>query len=77
MKGGGVAIYIIYIKNGIFYNLRDDLAVLQEGKFESIFIAVISKGTSTIVGEMYRVLNTQEEKNHTFPALIRQTQILQ
>ncbi len=60
MKGGGVA---IYIKNGITYTLRDDLAVFQEGKFESIFIEVNSKGTSTIVGEIYRVPNTQEEES--------------
>ncbi len=37
--------------------------MFQEGKFESFFIEVNLDGTRTIVGEIYRVPNTQEEES--------------
>ena len=38
---GGVA---IYIRDNIQYNLREDLSILIEGEFESIFIESINNG---------------------------------
>ena len=52
----GVAIYIHdNIQNQ--YNLREDLSIFI-GKFESIFIDSINNGQTSIVGEIYRIPNT-------------------
>ena len=44
------------------YKTRDDIAINVENEFESIFIELIGDGnhTNTIVGEIYRVPNTNE-----------------
>jgi hypothetical protein len=54
---GGVG---IYIRHGINFKLRDDIALFHEGEFESIFIETKPAEKSTIVGEIYRVPNTNE-----------------
>ena len=57
---GGVAIYINSKHN---YKLRDDLAVNVSGIFESIFIEVHSDNFKAVVGEIYRVPNTNEVRS--------------
>lgn len=52
---GGVA---IYIKNKYTYKLREDLSVFKEGIFESVFLEINSKTDKCIIGEIYRVPNT-------------------
>ncbi len=54
---GGVA---IYINNKLNYKMRDDLAINKPGVFESIFIEVQSPKLNAIVGEIYRIPNTNE-----------------
>ena len=55
---GGVS---ILVNTNIRYNLREDLNVFDEGKFESIFIEIIRNHHSNIiVGEVYRVPGTNE-----------------
>ena len=56
-RRGGVAIYINSKHN---YKLRDDLAINVSGIFESIFIEVHSDNIKAVVGEIYRVPNTNE-----------------
>ena len=48
----------IYIRDNIQYNLREDLSIFIEGGFESIFIESIKNGQTSIVGEIYRIHNT-------------------
>ena len=54
---GGVA---IYLKNNITYKRRNDLEINIDGEFESIFLETNSNKTKTIVGEIYRIPNTNE-----------------
>ena len=49
MVRGGVA---IYIRDSIRFKLRDDITIFREGEFESLFIDITDKHTSTIVGEI-------------------------
>ena len=55
IRRGGVA---IYINEAIQYKLRDDLAIFVEGEFESIFIETTNTVNNTVVGEIYRVPNS-------------------
>ena len=55
MRRGGVC---IYINEAIQYKLRDDLAIFVEGEFESIFIETTNTVNNTVVGEIYRVPNS-------------------
>ena len=55
MRRGGVC---MYINDSIQFNLRDDLAIFEEGEFESIFIETANTINTTIVGEIYRIPNT-------------------
>ncbi len=57
---GGVA---IYVRDNIKYKLRDDISIFCEGEFESVFIEIINDTRNTIVGEVYRVPNTDERKS--------------
>jgi hypothetical protein len=57
-KCGGVA---IYVKQGITFNIREDLSIFEEGTFESLFIELIVNNKHTIVGEMYRLPSTNEK----------------
>ena len=52
---GGVAIYVL---EGLSYKIRNDLAVHIDNEFESIFIEVKHRRDSVIVGEIYRVPNS-------------------
>ena len=52
---GGVG---MYIKSGITFKLRPDLAPHIEGIFESIFIEILNPDLRYIVGEIYRPPNT-------------------
>ena len=54
---GGVA---IYVHDRLKYKLRDDLAIFEEGFFESCFIEIFNGKKNSIVGEVYRVPNTNE-----------------
>ncbi len=54
---GGVA---MYIKSNIQYKLRNDLAIFEEGVFESIFVET---SDNMIVGEIYRIPNTNVKKS--------------
>ena len=57
-SGGGVS---ILIKSNIKYNVRDDLKIYDEKKFESIFIEIPRKNKANIiVGEVYRTPGTNE-----------------
>ena len=57
VKKGGVG---IYINDKIHYSPRDDLSVFIEGEFETIFVEVEQNDRNIIVGEIYRVPNTNE-----------------
>lgn len=55
MMRGGVA---LYIRNNIQYKIREDLGIFIEGEFESVFVETMGNTPSTIIGEIYRVPNT-------------------
>ena len=54
---GGVA---IYIKQDFVYKERDDLSDYHEGEFEAAFVEIKDMNKTLIVGEIYRVPNTNE-----------------
>lgn len=54
-RGGGVA---MFINNNLHFKIRDDLSIFNEGLFESLFIEISLNGKSYVVGEIYRVPNT-------------------
>lgn len=54
---GGVA---IYINDKHTFKMRDDIATNVTGIFESIFIEVYSDHLKAVVGEIYRVPNSNE-----------------
>ena len=56
-KGGGVA---IYVHDSLNFKERPDLSVNVQKEFESIFIEVKQTPRPIIVGEIYRVPNTNE-----------------
>ncbi len=68
-RGGGVA---MYISENFDFKLRDDLMIYQDQEFESIFAEVTLNEQKLIVGEIYRVPNTNEQL-----AIQRYDQILQ
>ncbi len=53
--GGGVA---IYVHKSLSYITREDLAINVNNQFESVFIEVKGVKETVIVGEIYRVPNT-------------------
>ena len=55
---GGVA---IYVNKKFTCKERPDLSPFHEGEFETIFAEVKNKNTTLIVGEVYRVPNTNEK----------------
>ena len=57
MARGGVA---IYVNTKFSFKVRDDLATNVPGVFESVFIEIKSQKYNAIVGEIYRVPNTNE-----------------
>ena len=60
MARGGVA---IYVKESIQYKLREDLMTFIEGEYESIFIETNISNNKTIIGEIYRVPNSNLQKS--------------
>ena len=57
MTKGGVA---IYIRNDLKYKERPDLDIFVEGEFETVFVEILSESHSCIIGEIYRIPNTNE-----------------
>lgn len=57
-KGGGVG---IYIRDELQFIQRPDLALNIESEFESIFVEVTNLPQKLIVGEIYRIPNTNEQ----------------
>jgi hypothetical protein len=51
----------MYIRNAINYKLRTDISVFEEGEFESIFIETSDSEKATIIGEIYRIPNTNPQ----------------
>lgn len=73
-KGGGVS---IMIRKSLKFVTRDDLAMFEEGKFESLFIEIpYNCKNGIVIGEVYRVPGTNEkdfiEKYETLICKIRQ-----
>ncbi len=54
---GGVA---IYINSKLNFSRREDLEIFLPGQFESLFMEIKSKASPLIVGEIYRIPNTNE-----------------
>jgi len=59
-KRGGIAMYVL---KELSYAVRDDLSVNVNQEFESLFIELNNKGKKAIVGEIYRVPNTNIKKS--------------
>ena len=57
---GGVA---LYIRNDMKYKRRTDIELNLEGEFESIFAEIMGNPKSTIIGQIYRVPNTNETQS--------------
>lgn len=55
LKRGGVA---IYIRNELSYKVKEDVSTFIEGQFESVFIEIDVENSKTIVGEIYRIPNS-------------------
>ena len=58
LSRGGVG---IYVNNKIRYKERYDLSIFKEGYFESCFVEVELNSRKLVVGEIYRVPNTNEK----------------
>ena len=50
----------MYLKDNIKYKLRNDLEISIDGEFEYLFIEAQLTNKQVIVGEVYRVSNTNE-----------------
>lgn len=59
-KRGGIAMYVL---KELSYTQRNDLSVNVVQEFESLFIEINDNGSKTIVGEIYRVPNTNINKS--------------
>ncbi len=57
MTRGGVA---IYINDKLNFKERPDLSIFDEGHFESFFVEILTKNKNVIMGEIYRVPNTNQ-----------------
>lgn len=69
---GGVA---IYIKDTIKFKKRCDLSLFIEGEFESLFLETTNTGKPFIIGEIYRVPNTDATVSLTrYESILSQTQ---
>ena len=71
-KRGGVA---IYVRDNLIYKLRPDLVVNIDNELESLFIEVKHRHSSVIVGEIYRIPNSNVklsiERFHTIVNKLR------
>ena len=73
-KGGGVG---IYIADDIQYTIRNDIAINYENEFESIIIELNNKKHNLIVGEIYRIPNTNEQTSiERYEQIIKKKYIL-
>ena len=54
-KRGGIG---IYIHSSLSYIIRDDLSINVEKEFESLFVEIVDKDKNVIIGEVYRVPNS-------------------
>ncbi len=69
---GGVA---IFIKSKHNFIERDDLEVFEPGIFESVFVEIKSDNLNAIVGEIYRIPNTNENATiHMYEHIITKLQ---
>lgn len=55
---GGVA---IYINNKYDFKIRNDLSIFEENVFESIFVELNTGSKNLVIGEVYRIPNTNEQ----------------
>ena len=55
---GGVA---LYVKNKYDFKIREDLSVFEENVFESVFVEINTGGKNYVIGEVYRIPNTNEQ----------------
>ena len=62
-KGGGVA---MYVKSWIDFNTNDELTVMQEKIFESIFINIRLKSHNILCGTLYRSPTNDTTENDSF-----------
>ena len=70
---GGVA---IYTKSKYNITMRDVLAIFHPGIFESIFIEVQLNNFNAIIGEIYRVPNTNETNTkHMYESILLKSKI--
>jgi hypothetical protein len=60
LSKGGVA---MYISNTINFKVRNDVGIFEEGEFESIFIETLGNKSSAIIGEIYRMPNTNAQRS--------------
>ena len=62
-KGGGVG---IYVKNSLTFNVCDDLTIMQEKIFESIFIDIKLSTGNVVCGTIYRSPSNDLISNDSF-----------
>ena len=63
MKGGGVA---FYIKNNLQFTVIDELSIVNEKVFESIFVKIELKHDTITCGTIYRSPMTDSTSNQQF-----------
>lgn len=68
-RGGGVG---IYVKNFLNYKIRDDLTVMDEKIFESIFIEIKIPGKSILYGTIYRSPSSDAATHEIFSNYLQQ-----
>ena len=59
-KGGGVA---MYISNKFQFRVRDDLTIEYDMEFEYIFVDIVHDSHKLVIGEIYRVPNSNERNS--------------
>ena len=59
-RGGGVA---LYISDNFHFKVRSDLTVNFDVEFESIFVEMHIKNEKILIGEVYRVPGTNEQRS--------------
>ncbi len=62
-KGGGVGIYVLDTLN---YKVRNDLTIMDDKIFESLFIEIKCKDKAIVYGTIYRSPNSDIDTNNVF-----------
>ena len=62
-NGGGVA---FYVKNDISFNVCDDLTIMKEKEFESLFIKITLSRDTLMCGTIYRTTQNDNDSHHRF-----------